>query len=98
MMLECRRLPDHDSKRENRQKQDWDKPKTLREATETLKRVKNATYKTRERICKSRTSLVAPRSKSPSAMQETWVRSLGREDPLEEGMSTRSRALSWRIP
>ena len=49
MMLECRRLPDHDSKRENRQKQDWDKPKTLREATETLKRVKNATYKTRER-------------------------------------------------
>ena len=31
-------------------------------------------------------------------MQETWVRSLGREDPLEEGMATYSSALAWRIP
>ena len=31
-------------------------------------------------------------------MQETWVRSLGREDPLEEGMATHSRILAWRIP
>ena len=32
------------------------------------------------------------------AVQETWVRSLGREDPLEEGMATHSRILAWRIP
>ena len=31
-------------------------------------------------------------------MQETWVRSLGREDPLEEGMATHSSILAWRIP
>ena len=30
--------------------------------------------------------------------QETWVRSLGQEDPLEEGMATRSSILAWRIP
>ena len=32
------------------------------------------------------------------AMQETWVGSLGQEDPLEEGMATHSRTLVWRIP
>ena len=32
------------------------------------------------------------------AMQETWVRSLGWEDPLEEGMATHSSVLAWRIP
>ena len=31
-------------------------------------------------------------------MRETWVRSLGREDPLEEGIATHSRILAWRIP
>ena len=31
-------------------------------------------------------------------MQETWVGSLGREDPLEEGMATHSSVLAWRIP
>ena len=36
--------------------------------------------------------------KSPPAMQETWVRSLGWEDPLEEGMATYSSILAWRIP
>ena len=30
-------------------------------------------------------------------MQETWVRSLGQEDPLEEGMATLSSILAWRI-
>ena len=35
--------------------------------------------------------------KNPSAMQETRVRSLGREDPLEEGMATYSSILAWRI-
>ena len=32
------------------------------------------------------------------AMQETWVRSLGREDPLEKEMTTHSSILAWRIP
>ena len=36
--------------------------------------------------------------KNPPAMQETWVQSLDREDPLEEGMATHSRILAWRIP
>ena len=31
-------------------------------------------------------------------MQEIWVQSLGWEDPLEEGMATRSNILAWRIP
>ena len=36
--------------------------------------------------------------KNPLAMQETWVQSLGWEDPLEEGMATHSSILAWRIP
>ena len=43
-------------------------------------------------------SLVGQLVKNPPAMQETQVRSLGREDPLEKGMSTHSRILAWRIP
>ena len=31
-------------------------------------------------------------------MQETWVQSLGQEDPLEEEMATHSRILAWKIP
>ena len=36
--------------------------------------------------------------KNLPAMQETWVQSLGWEDPLEKGMATHSSILSWRIP
>ena len=36
--------------------------------------------------------------KGLSAMQETWIRSLGQEDPLEKGMATFSSILAWRIP
>ena len=36
--------------------------------------------------------------KNPLAMQETRVRSLGQEDPLEKGMATHSSMLAWRIP
>ena len=35
--------------------------------------------------------------KNPPAMQEIWVRSLGWEDPLEEGMATHTSILAWRI-
>ena len=43
-------------------------------------------------------SLVAQMVKNPHAMQETWVQSLGWEDPLEKGMATQSSTLAWRIP
>ena len=43
-------------------------------------------------------SLVAQRLKHLPVMQETWVRSLGREDPLEKQMATHSSILAWRIP
>ena len=45
-----------------------------------------------------RASLVAQRLKRLPAMWETWVRSLGREDPLEKEMATHSSILAWRIP
>ena len=43
-------------------------------------------------------SLVAQLVKNLPAMQETCVRSLGWEDPLEEGMATHSSILAWEIP
>ena len=43
-------------------------------------------------------SLVAQLVTNPSAMQETNVQSLGREDPLEKGKATHSSILVWRIP
>ena len=42
-------------------------------------------------------SLVAQKVKNPPAKQETWVWSLGWEDPLEKGMATHSSILAWRI-
>ena len=45
-----------------------------------------------------RASLVAQLIKNPPAMQETWLRSLGWEDPLEKGKATHSSILAWRIP
>ena len=35
---------------------------------------------------------------NPPAMWETWVQSLGGEDPLEKGMATHSSILAWEIP
>ena len=46
----------------------------------------------------TRASLVAQLVKNPPAMQETWVRSLGWEDPLEKGKATHSSILAWIIP
>ena len=43
-------------------------------------------------------SLVAQMVKNLPAMQETWIQSLGQEDPLEKGMATHSSILAWRIP
>ena len=43
-------------------------------------------------------SLVAQVVKNQPATQETWVQSLGWEDPLEKGKATPSSILTWRIP
>ena len=43
-------------------------------------------------------SLVAQTVKNLPTMQETWVQSLGGEDPLEEEMAVHSSILAWRIP
>ena len=42
--------------------------------------------------------LVAQTVKNLSTMWETWIRSLGQEDPLEKGMANHSSMLAWRIP
>ena len=46
----------------------------------------------------SRASLVVWMVKNLPAMQETWVQSLGQEDPLEEGQATHSSIPAWTIP
>ena len=43
-------------------------------------------------------SLVAQLVKNPPAVQETWVQSLGWEDPLEKEIATHSSILAWEIP
>ena len=43
-------------------------------------------------------SPVAQMVKHLPAMQETWVQSLGQEDPLEKAMATHSSTLAWKIP
>ena len=49
-------------------------------------------------ISKMRASLVAQLMKNLPAMRETWVQSLGREDPLEKEKATHPSILAWRIP
>ena len=48
-------------------------------------------------IFQIRALLAAQTVKSLPAMQETWVQSLGQEDPLEKAMATHSSILAWRI-
>ena len=43
-------------------------------------------------------SLVVQMVRNLPAMQETWIQSLGQEDPLEKGMATHSSILAWRVP
>ena len=40
---------------------------------------------------------MAERVKRLPAMRETWIRSLGQEDPLEKGMTTHSSILAWKL-
>ena len=46
----------------------------------------------------TRASLMTQLVKNPPAVQETWVRPLGWEDPLEKGKATHSSILAWRSP
>ena len=46
----------------------------------------------------TRVSMVAQMMKNLPSMKETWVPSLGWEDPLEEDMATHSSMLAWKIP
>ena len=57
-------------------------------------------YQSHECICGKvcETSLVVQMVKRLPAMQETWVQSLGWEDPLEKEMAAHSSILAWRIP
>ena len=50
------------------------------------------------KIPSTRVSLGAQMVKNLPAVQETWVQSLGWEDPLEKGMAIHSSILAWRIP
>ena len=50
------------------------------------------------RLCSSWLPPVAQVVRNPPAMQETWIQSLGQEDPLEKEMATHSSILAWRIP
>ena len=63
--------------------------------TTTLLTLSVSFRKERERISKK---IKMHRLKRVPAMQETWVRSLSREDPLEKEMATHSSILAWRIP
>ena len=47
---------------------------------------------------KYQASLVAKMVKRLPAMRETWIRSLGQEDPLEKEVATHSSTLAWKIP
>ena len=49
-------------------------------------------------LTRTKASLVAQTVKNLPAMQETWIQSLGWEDPLKEGMATHCSVLAWRIP
>ena len=66
-----------------------------------IKRFLSSLTSTHTRVCvqnKAEYTLVAQTGKSPSAVEETWVRSLGWEDTLEKGMTIHSSILAWRIP
>ena len=63
--------------------------------TESRTRLSDFTYLI---YTSERAPLVAQRLKSLPAMRETWVLSLGQEDPLEKEMLTHSSILAWRIP
>ena len=61
-------------------------------------RVRSQGHRIEHQKANSRASLVAQTVKTLPTMRETWVQSLGREDPLEKGMATHSSIFVWTIP
>ena len=59
---------------------------------------KLTTWRSLSEIILGSSSLAAQMVKSLPALQETWVQSLGGEDPLEKEMGTHSSILAWKIP
>ena len=70
----------------------------LQDGSKIARRIINNLRYIDDTTLKERVSLVAQMVKFLPAMLETWVRSLGWEDPLEEGMATHSSMLAWKIP
>ena len=67
----------------------------------SMGKVKDWEKKKNQELCFTYHSVLFPGGsdcKEPPAMWETWVWSLGQEDPLEKGMATHSSILAWRIP
>ena len=60
--------------------------------------IANSIYSNLKSTLLERASLIAQLVKKPPGMLETWVRSLGWEDPLEKGMAIHSSVLAWKIP
>ena len=58
----------------------------------------DCSHEIKRRLFLGGASLVAQTVKRLSAMLETWVRSLGRKDPLEKEMATHSSTPAWKIP
>ena len=66
--------------------------------TSSLLKKKPIIYILKQSIQICAASLIAQLVKNPPAMQETWVRFLCWEDPLEKEMATHSSILAWRLP
>ena len=60
--------------------------------------MKGPQFETRQKQISLWVSLVVQMVKNLPAMQQTWVLSLGQEDPLEKGMATHFSIFAWRIP
>ena len=65
---------------------------------DSILKSRDITLPAKVHLVKAMGSLVAQRLKHLPPMRETWVRSLGREDPLEKEMVAHSSILAWRIP
>ena len=69
---------------------------TVHGVAKSRTQLSDLTFNFNFQIC--RASLVTQRLNHLPLIQETWVRSLGQEDPLEKEMATHSSILAWRIP